>query len=304
MKIEDGRGAIHKSAKQNEECKKSQLITSMKNYLSHFPSLDEHVRVADELPFWSAPFGLKLLDLIDYKPAISAIDIGFGTGFPLTELAMRLGDSSTVYGIDPWKTAIARANEKISHYGLTNIRIFEGTAEEIPLDNGSIDLIVSNNGLNNVRDMERVISECSRIIKAGGQFVQTMNLDKSMFEFYDQLEQVLSEMHLDKEIDLMYRHIYQKRKPVEKIISMLQKHGFIVKDLEYDQFNYRFTNGSAMLRHYFIRLAFMDSWIKILPAEKTEQIFDIIESRLNDRSLKFGGIKLSIPFVAINAIKC
>jgi hypothetical protein len=151
--------------------------------------------------------------------------------------------------------------------------------------------------------MERVISECSRIIKAGGQFVQTMNLDKSMFEFYDQLEQVLSEMHLNKEIDLMYRHIYQKRKPIEKIIAMLQKHGFIIKDLEHDQFNYRFTNGSAMLRHYFIRLAFMDSWIKILPADKTEQIFDIIESRLNDRSLILGGIKLSIPFVAINAIK-
>jgi hypothetical protein len=84
----------------------------MKNYLSHFPDLDEHVRVADELPFWSAPFGLKLLDLIDYKPAISAIDIGFGTGFPLIELAMRLGDSSAV--VSPGRRL--HGLMKISHY--------------------------------------------------------------------------------------------------------------------------------------------------------------------------------------------
>jgi hypothetical protein len=84
---------------------------------------------------------------------------------------------------------------------------------------------------------------------------------------------------------------------------MIQNHGFIIKDLEHDQFNYKFSNGTAMLNHYFIRLAFMDSWIKILPKNKLEQIFDTIEMRLNDKAKMLGGIKLSIPFVLINAIK-
>jgi 16S rRNA G527 N7-methylase RsmG len=53
------------------------------------------MEVIDELPIWSVPFGLKLLDVVDYKPTISAIDIGFGTGFPLIELAMRFGNTST-----------------------------------------------------------------------------------------------------------------------------------------------------------------------------------------------------------------
>ncbi|MCK9616341.1 MAG: class I SAM-dependent methyltransferase [Lentimicrobiaceae bacterium] len=275
----------------------------MKQYLKNDFDFSKLIDVFDELPIWSAPFGLKLLDYINYKTNISAVDLGFGTGFPLTEIALRLGDSSVVYGIDPWKDAIERVNKKVNYYGLTNVRIIEGVAEFIPLDNDSIDLITSNNGINNVNDIDKVLSECSRIIKQGGQFVQTMNTDKTMFEFYGQLEQVLSDLHMDKEIDLMRQHILYKRPPIDKMISMIQKHGFGIKDLEHDQFNYRFANGTALLNHYFIRLAFMDSWIKLLPSDKVEQIFDTIELRLNEQSKILDGIKLSIPYVLINAIK-
>lgn len=275
----------------------------MKRYLSNDFDFVKYIDVADETPIWSAPFGLKLLDYVDYKTNISAIDIGFGMGFPLTEIALRLGDSSVVYGIDPWKDAFKRVNNKIDYYGIKNIRIIEGVAESIPLDNNSIDLITSNNGINNVNDIDKVLSECSRITKQGGQFVQTMNTDLSMFEFYGLLEQVLSNLHMDKEIDSMRLHISQKRQPIDKMISMIQKHGFLIKDLEHDQFNYKFANGTAMLNHYFIRLAFMDSWIRLLPMDKVEQIFDTIELRLNEQSRLLGGIKLSIPYVMINAKK-
>ncbi len=275
----------------------------MKKYLNNNFDLEKYIDVADELPLWSAAFGLKLLDYVNYKTTITALDIGCGTGFPLTEIALRLGETSIVYGIDPWKDAVKRANKKVDYYGLTNVRIIEGVAESIPLDNESIDLIVSNNGINNVKDIDKVLSECSRIINKRGQFILTMNTDLTMFEFYNQLEKVLSELYLDNEINLMHQHISKKRPPVKTIISMLQKHGFIIKDLEQDQFCYKFANGTAMLNHYFIRLAFMDSWIKLLPPDKVELIFDTIEMRLNEQSQISGGVKLSIPYVLINAIK-
>jgi hypothetical protein len=47
----------------------------------------------------------------------------------------------------------------------------------------------------------------------------------------------------------------------------------------------------------------MDSWIKILPENKLEQIFDTIELRLNEQAKVLGSITLSIPFVLINTIK-
>jgi ubiquinone/menaquinone biosynthesis C-methylase UbiE len=275
----------------------------MKKYLKNDFDLVKYIDVADETPIWSASFGLKLLDYIDYKTNISTLDIGFGTGFPLTEIALRLGDSSVVYGIDPWKDTFERVHKKIDYYGIKNIKIIEGVAESIPLDNNSIDLITSNNGINNVNDADKVISECSRIIKRGGQFIQTMNTDLSMIEFYNQLKLVLMDFKMDKEIQLMHAHILHKRPSIDGFISRIQKHGFKIKDLEHDQFNYKFADGTTMLNHYFIRLAFMNSWIRLLPSDKVEQIFDKIELRLNEQSKIFGGIKLSIPFVLINAIK-
>lgn len=275
----------------------------MKNYLHNSFDFGSLTDFYDELPLWSAPFGLKLLEHIEYKKNLTALDIGFGNGFPLTELAMRLGDSSVIYGIDPWKAAIDRVNRKIDCYGITNIKIIEGVAESIPLDNNSVDLITSNNGINNIRDKDQVLSECSRISRKGGQFIQTMNLNMSMFEFYGQLERILNELHLQQEIDLMHEHIASKRPPLNEIVSLIEKHGFLIRALKQDQFEYRFADGTAMFNHYFIRLAFMDSWIQLLPPEKTEQVFDAIESRLNEQSRILGGIKLSIPFVMINAVK-
>jgi len=275
----------------------------MKNYLQNEFDPGELVQVFDELPLWSAPFGLKLLDAIDYSPNMTALDIGFGTGFPLTELAMRLGDSSTVYGIDPWTDAIERTKRKIKYYEIKNINIIEGVAESIPLETNTIDLIVSNNGMNNVQDIEQALSECSRICKDGAQFVMTMNLDKTMLEFYNQLERVLTEMNLEESLAAMKLHIYAKRRPLDEIIGRIQNHGFIIKKVEHDQFNYKFANGTAMFNHYFIRMAFMDSWIKLLPGEKVEYIFEIIEERLNQEAEIAGQLNLSVPFVVINAIK-
>lgn len=275
----------------------------MKPYLSINFDLNELINVFDELPLWSAPFGLKLLENINYKKNITVLDIGFGAGFPLTEIAMRFGNGSVVYGIDPWKEAAVRAKQKIEYYGINNVKLIEGVAESIPLENDSIDLITSNNGINNVSDIDKVLSECSRIIKSGGQFVQTMNLDKSMIEFYNQLENLLSEMKLYKEIELMYKHIKQKRPPLHDFIALMQKHNFIINDVVEDEFCYKFTNATAMFNHYFIRLAFMESWIKLLPPDKVEQIFDTIENRMNNLAKEQGGIKLTIPFVLINAIK-
>ena len=275
----------------------------MKEYLNNKFDTAKMVSVFDELPLWSAPFGLKLLNVIDYKLNMAVLDIGFFSGFPLTELAMRLGNSSVVYGIDPWREAIGRAKEKIDCYGITNIKIIEGEAELVPLSDGSIDLITSNNGVNNVADIDKVLSECARILKPGGQFAQTMNLDQSMFEFYEQMETVLEEMGMFQEIEKMHEHIANKRPSIGKMKVLLKKQGFIIKDLEYDQFNYRFATGTAMLNYYFIRLAFMDSWKAILPGDKVDQVFAGIETRLNEYAQSNCGMKLSIPFALINVTK-
>jgi arsenite methyltransferase len=107
----------------------------MDNYLKTNYDLNdkETVSVIDELPLWSAPFGLKLLEKIKYKKNITALDIGSGLGFPLLEAAMRLGNTCKLYGIDPWEAAVERTKTKIRVYGITNVEIITGIAEKTSL---------------------------------------------------------------------------------------------------------------------------------------------------------------------------
>jgi len=258
------------------------------------------VEVFDELPLWAAPFGIKLLDGINYKKGIQAVDIGFGAGFPLTEIAMRLGKDSKIYGIDPWEAAVARAEKKIDFYGIQNVEIIRGVAESIPLNDNSIDLIVSNNGLNNVADLDKSLSECSRIMKAGGQFIQTMNLNDTMIEFYSTMKKVLTDLKLENCLESMQNQISKKRKPLDKYLEQIKSHGFSINSVNHDKFEYKFIDGTTMLNHYFIRLAFIDGWKDIVPIVRHKEIFELIENELNKKSMTNGIMKLSVPFVVID----
>ena len=277
----------------------------MKNYLITDFDLNSEklIEVYDELPLWGAPFGLKLIDKVVLRKGITALDIGFGAGFPLTELAMRLGNTSKVFGIDPWSVAIKRARKKIDFYGIKNVEIIEGVAENIPLPSKSVDLIVSNNGINNVTDLEKVLSECSRILKKDGQFVMTMNLNNTMVEFYDIMEAILLEMNMKARIEKMHQQIYKKRKPLDSFIALLEKHGFGIKEVDREQFDYKFVDGTTLLNHYFIRMAFLGGWKEIVPAEQQELIFNEIERRMNDKADIDGYFRLSVPYVVIDCRK-
>ncbi|MCX6132798.1 MAG: methyltransferase domain-containing protein [Ignavibacteriales bacterium] len=275
------------------------------NYLDESFDLEdpELVSMIDELPLWSAPFGLTLLDAIRYRKNITALDIGFGTGFPLLEIAMRLGAGSKVIGIDPWIGALERTRNKIHRYGIENVQLIEGHAESIPLADNSIDLIVSNNGINNVDDLDRVLSECARVSKRGAQFLATMNLDTTMMEFYTVMEDVLRERGQVEWIETMKKHIRAKRRPLDELVADLQKNAFTLPVVTHDAFRYTFASGTTMLNHSFIRMAFLGPWKSIIAPEEQKSVFEQIESRMNAKAEVDGCIHLSVPFVMIESEK-
>ena len=277
----------------------------MKNYLESSFNLDDEglIAVVDELPLWSAPFGISLLNTIELKKNIKVLDVGFGLGFPLLEVAMRLGNSSKIYGIDPWLTGIKRTKTKMYYYGITNVELIEGVAESIPLEDNSIDLIISNNGINNVADLPKTLRECSRVAKKDAQFVATVNLPGTMLEFYNIFEEILIENKLDKYVFEIKSQIHKKRKPLSELKNLLGLSGFSIVSAEQDSFNINFIDGTAMFRHFLISLAFLDSWKSIVPAEYQKDIFNQLEMRINNIAENAGGFSLAVPFVTIDCRK-
>lgn len=274
----------------------------MKDYLKPYcsPGAAPAVTWMDETPLWSAPFGMKLLETIRMRRGLTVLDVGFGFGFPLIEMAMRLGNDSRVAGIDPWDLGLKKAREKVSLLGLPNVALIRGVAESIPFPDKIFDLITSNNGINNVADIPQCFRECHRVSKRGAQFVFTMNTEATMMEFYAALEQVFRENNMPDAVAAMRKHIYDKRKPAEEIRQWLAQSGFNIHTMVVDSFLFKYADAAAMLNHCFIRDGFLPAWVKLMPAERLETVFDMVEQKLNAAAEKQGELRLTIPFLTFD----
>jgi len=266
-------------------------------------SNDELISLYDELPLWSAPFGCKLLEAIPMKKNIKVLDIGFGTGFPLIELAKRFGSFATVYGIDPSEEAVEAVVTKINHFELKNVRVFSGNAQNMPFRDGYFDLIVSNNGLNNVNDMQAAFVESARISKPGSPLIFTVNMPGTMTEFYDIYSSVLVSYGLKDENKMLNLHMLEKRKPVEDLTNMLQTAGYVIQKIDDDRFHMNFIDGTTFLNHHFIRKAFYNSWKKIVQSRDVRRVFIELEKKLNSYAEAEGSLRLTIPFACFSCIK-
>lgn len=275
----------------------------MADYLSYtFNDNETFINTFDEAPLWSASFGLLLLKHITLKPNQTIIDIGSGAGFPLMELAGRMGNSCKLYGIDPWKNANERAKQKIKNYGYLNVEIIETSAEKIPLSENSIDLIVSNLGINNFDRQEIVFRECNRVLKPQGKLCITSNLRKHWKEFYQLFYGTLQELGKENLIPVLKKE-EEHRGTIESVSRLFSDNGFKVTRLFEETFEMKFVDGSAFLNHHFVKLGWLSSWLGLFLKEEWHEIFSALEKTLNEYSEKNNGLSLTVPMAFIEGEK-
>lgn len=275
----------------------------MRSYLSHTFDEDdpELISVIDDLSLWSAPFGLELLDTVRLRPGMKLLDVGTGLGFPLIELAQRIGPAAHAVGLDPWKAALDRARLKIRTYGLINVDVVEGVAENMPFETESFDLIVSNNGINNVTDIAQSFAECRRVAKPGAQFVMTYNLEATMREFYDLFESALAHCGLSDRVESLRAHIYKKRKPLGEMNRHLKQAGFAIRRITEKSFKLRFAGAEAMFSHALIKYWFLGPWKELIEPADVERVFEDLERRIDSVAAERGEFALTVPYATIDA---
>ncbi|HEY6147976.1 MAG TPA: class I SAM-dependent methyltransferase, partial [Thermoanaerobaculia bacterium] len=148
----------------------------------------------DELPLWSAPFGLFLLERVPMRTGQTILDVGCGTGFLTVELAQRCGGTTRVIAVDPWTGGMNRLRRKIEYLGLGNVTLLEEDAASMSVPDASVDLIVSNLGVNNFEDADAVVGACFRAAKPGGSLFVTSNVAGHMAELYEVYRATLVEL--------------------------------------------------------------------------------------------------------------
>lgn len=258
--------------------------------------------VLDQVSLWAARFGLFLFSHLELRPNLHILDLACGTGFPLFELAQMHGASCQVTGVDNWKQAIERARWKANASRYSTVQIVEADAAQLPFEDGSFDLIVSNLGVNNFPDPAAVLAECFRVSKPGARLVLTTNPTGHMSEFYAVFRQTLLELQKPVYLERLQAH-EAHRGTRESFSDLLQAAGFRVGKIREDQSHLSYLDGSAFFTHFLTQIGFLEGWRRVVDQEDEERVFTLLENRLNLIARTAGELRLTVPMLYLEGEK-
>ncbi len=99
------------------------------------------------------------------------VDLGSGAGIDVIMAGHKVGPEGHVIGVDMTGDMIDRARANIAAAGLANAEIREGLIEHMPVDDGSVDWVISNCVINLSPDKPAVFAEIARVLKPGGEML-------------------------------------------------------------------------------------------------------------------------------------
>jgi SAM-dependent methyltransferase len=103
----------------------------------------------------------------------TVLDLGSGGGIDVLLSARRVGPSGRAYGLDMTDEMVDLARRNAREAGVANVEFVQGTIEDIPLADQSIDVVISNCVINLSADKRQVLREAARVLRPGGRFAVT-----------------------------------------------------------------------------------------------------------------------------------
>ena len=110
------------------------------------------------------PFSLRSL-----QQGERVVDAGSGGGFDCFVAARQVGPQGHVVGVDMLPEMLEKSRKTAQSMGLKNVEFREGLLEEIPVEDGWADVVISNGVINLCADKKRVFSELWRVLRRGGR---------------------------------------------------------------------------------------------------------------------------------------
>ncbi|MFL6063524.1 MAG: methyltransferase domain-containing protein [Friedmanniella sp.] len=97
------------------------------------------------------------------------LDVGCGAGTDLLIAAQMTGRAGGAIGVDMTPAMLERAGASVREMGLENVELHEALVERLPLEDASVDVVISNGVIDLVPDKDAVFDEIDRVLRPGGR---------------------------------------------------------------------------------------------------------------------------------------
>ena len=131
-------------------------------------ALDELSDLPDAAQLASAGCGNPTA-LAGLKKGEVVLDLGSGGGIDVFIAAKKVGPTGKAIGVDMTQEMLDLATKNAAELGFENVEFRKGDIEELPVEDGTIDVIISNCVINLAPDKDKVFREAYRVLKPGGR---------------------------------------------------------------------------------------------------------------------------------------
>ena len=109
------------------------------------------------------------LAIASLKKGEVVLDLGSGAGFDTFLASRKVGSTGKIIGVDMTDEMIKKARENAARGNYTNVEFRQGDIEALPVDDASIDVVISNCVINLAPNKAKVFKEANRVLKPGGR---------------------------------------------------------------------------------------------------------------------------------------
>lgn len=109
--------------------------------------------------------------IANLMPGEVVLDLGSGYGYDVFDAANLVGEKGKAIGVDFAEERIKAARQKAVELGLKNVEFKVGEIEDLPIEDSSVDVVISNCVVNLVLEKDKVMKEIARVLKPGGRIV-------------------------------------------------------------------------------------------------------------------------------------
>ncbi len=176
MKADDlRRNVANAYTRALERSKKSSKESACCEAKTAAGSASEFAGYASEIETFPDAAGMSFgcgnpLAFSEIRKGDTVLDLGSGAGFDLLIAAEKTGPEGHVIGIDMTDAMIETARKNAAKAGFSNIEIRKGLIEDLPVEDDSVDWVISNCVVNLSADKNAVFAEIARVLSPGGRF--------------------------------------------------------------------------------------------------------------------------------------
>lgn len=138
------------------------------------PHVSDTSAIKSPIPLKGANLGLGCgapLAAAGLRAGETVLDLGSGAGFDAFLAAREVGEDGRVLGVDMTPEMIERARRNSAAVGARNVEFRHGRIEALPIENDSVDVVISNCVINLLPDKAAVYREVARVLRPGGRMV-------------------------------------------------------------------------------------------------------------------------------------